>query len=127
MSVHRHSRDESGVLPSERRIRVLVVGGLTRLDSFYRDAPSGIEIDTVNGDCPSLLTRAEAADALVLVIGNVSHAAALKVRNIAKRHGTPLAPATGPSVSRVRASIALAYVAVRDGEGLGVHRPLRLA
>jgi Uncharacterized protein conserved in bacteria (DUF2325) len=109
--------DESGILPTDQRpIRVLVVGGLTRLDPFYRAAPAGIEIDAVYVDCPSLETRAEAADALVLVVGNVSHSAAAKVRSIARRRGTPLASATGASVSRVRASIALAYAAARDGE-----------
>jgi len=93
---------------SAQHVRVLVVGGLTRLDPFYRDAPEGggVEIDAVYVDCPSLEARAEAADALVLVASNVSHSAAAKVRNVARRRGTPLESATGPSVSRVRASIA---------------------
>ncbi len=94
-------------------LRILVVGGLTRLDPFYRDAPPGIEIDTVFVDCASLDARAEAADALVLVTGNISHSAAAKVRRVASRRGLPLASATGPSVSRVRASIAQAFVAAR--------------
>lgn len=94
-------------------IRVLIVGGLTRLDPHYREAPNGVEIDAVYVDCPSLEARAEAADALVLVSSNVSHPAAAKVRNVARRNGTPLASATGPSVSRVRASIAAAFVAAR--------------
>ena len=119
--------DRSGVLPTQRSIRVLVVGGLTRLDPHYRDTPSTeIEIDSITGDGPSLETRAEAADAIVLVVGNVSHAAAAQVRSIARRRGTPLASATGASVSRVRAAIALAYIAVRDGEGLGLEPRLRL-
>ena len=120
--------DHSGVLPTQRSIRVLVVGGLTRLDPHYRAAPStAIEIDSINGDGPSLETRAEAADAIVLVVGNVSHAAAAKVRSIARRRGMPLASATGASVSRVRAAVALAYIAVRDGDGLGLEPRLRLA
>lgn len=134
MSAHRNelrdhrarSRDESGVLPSERTIRVLVVGGMTRLDSFYRLAPSGIEIETIYVDTPTLLTRAEAADALVLVVGHISHPAAAKVRNIARRHDKPLASATGPSLSRVRAAIALAYAAARDGERAPTHAALRM-
>ena len=92
----------------EARVRVLVVGGLTRLDPYYRDAPAGVDIDAVYVDCPSLEARAEAADALVLVASNVSHPAAAKVRNVARRKGTPLESAMGPSVSRVRASIASA-------------------
>ena len=92
-----------------RGLRILVVGGLTRLDPYYRDlrdVPDGVEIDAVYVDCPSLEARADAADALVLVASHVSHPAAAKVRNVARRHGKPLASATGPSVSRVRASIA---------------------
>jgi Uncharacterized protein conserved in bacteria (DUF2325) len=124
---HPPRSDGSGVLPTARPVRVLVVGGLTRLDPYYRAAPAGIEIDAVYVDCPSLETRAEAADALVLVVGNVSHSAAGKIRSVARRRGTPLAAATGASVSRVRASIALAYGAARDGDGLGVERSLRVA
>lgn len=94
-------------------VRVLVIGGLTRLDAFYRDAPPGVVIEAIYMDCPSLEARAEAADALVLVASNVSHPAAAKVRNVARRRGTPLASAIGPSVSRVRASITSAFLAAR--------------
>ena len=92
-------------------VRVLVVGGLTRLDEFYRSAPAGVEIEAIYVDGPWLEARAEAADALVLVASNVSHPAAAKVRNVARRKGTPLESALGPSVSRVRASIASAFAA----------------
>ena len=95
------------------RVRVLVVGGLTRLDAFYRGAQAGVDIEAIYVDCPSLEARAEAADALVLVSSNVSHPAAAKVRNVARRKGTPLESATGPSVSRVCASIATASRAAR--------------
>lgn len=96
-----------------RALRVLVVGGLTRLDIHYRHAPAGVEIEAIYMDCPTLEARAEAADALVLVASNVSHPAAAKVRNVARRRGTPLEAAMGPSVSRVRASIASAFLAAR--------------
>jgi hypothetical protein len=104
---------------SHPQVRVLVVGGLTRLDPYYRDAPAGIAIEAIYVDCPSLEARAEAADALVLVASNVSHPAAAKVRNVARRKGTPLESAMGPSVSRVRASIASAFraaTALRRGD-----------
>ena len=109
----------SGAVASQRPLRVLVVGGLTRLDPYYREAaPPGVEIDAVYVDCASLETRAEAADALVLVVGNVSHAAAGKVRSIARRRGTPLASATGASVSRVRTSITASVAAVAQRYGM---------
>jgi len=79
----------------------------------------------------SLEARAEAADALVLVASNVSHSAAAKVRLVARRRGTPLASAMGPSVSRVRASIASAFIAARaledarDDVAVTRGRPLR--
>jgi len=88
------------------RVRVLVVGGLTRLDSEYRrGAPDDVEVDAVLGDCASLETRAVGADALVLVVGNVSHSAAAKVRSVARRRGTPLASVASASASRVRATV----------------------
>lgn len=90
-------------------VRVFVVGGLTRLVTQYRDAaPAGIDVDVTDVDCPSLERRAEAADALVLVVGNVSHAAAGKVREVAKRRGIPLTPAMGSSVSRIRSAVKTA-------------------
>lgn len=96
---------------------MLVVGGLTRLDAFYRAAPSGIEVEALYVDGPTLEARAEAADALVLVASNVSHPAAAKVRSAARRLGIPLTQATSPSVSRVRASIAEAFSAARAAGG----------
>lgn len=103
--------------PSHHPIRVLVVGGLTRLDAFYRDVPQTgeIDVDAVYVDSPTLEQRAEVADALVLVVGNISHSAAAKVRSISRRRAKPLVSATGASTSRVRAAIALAYAAARDG------------
>jgi hypothetical protein len=107
-------------------LRVLLVGGLTRLDAYYRDAPPGVVIEAIYVDCPALEARAEGADALVLVASNVSHPAAAKVRNVARRRGTPLESAIGPSVSRVRASILSAFVAaraLRDAGGAAARGP----
>lgn len=100
-----------------RPLRILIVGGLTRLDPFYRDAPDGIEVDAVYVDCGTLEARAEAADGLVLVTGHVSHAAAGKVRDIARRRGTPLAQATGPSLARVRGAVTAAFIEARTRSG----------
>jgi hypothetical protein len=95
-------------------LRILVVGGFTRLDPLYRDAPAGVEVDAIYHDCPSLEARAAAADAIVLIATNVSHPAAAKARIAARRRGTPLETARGPSVARVRASITAAFRAVED-------------
>lgn len=87
-------------------MRVLVVGGLTRLDAHYKEfAKKGVEVENIYNDCPSLEARAEHADALVLLLGHVSHNAAIKVRNVARRRGTPLASLMSPSVSGVRRTI----------------------
>ena len=95
-------------------VRVLVVGGIDHLHPFYRDAPRGIDVDVAKGDSPSLEARAESADAVVLVTGFVSHAAADKIRGVVRRRGIPLASATGGGVSRVRASIAEAFALARS-------------
>ncbi|MBX3226552.1 MAG: hypothetical protein KIT84_32175 [Labilithrix sp.] len=86
---------------------------MTRLEPYYRDAPAGIVIDIASVDCPSLEERAATADGLVLVVGTVSHAAATKVRLVARRRDIPLRSAMGPGVSRVRAAIATAYLDAR--------------
>jgi hypothetical protein len=87
--------------------RVLVVGGLTRLGARYRiDASNDLDVEATPGDSPSLEAKAEAADAVVLVLNHLSHAAAAKVRRVARRRGTPVASITSSSAARVRASIA---------------------
>ncbi|MBS2016181.1 MAG: DUF2325 domain-containing protein [Deltaproteobacteria bacterium] len=92
---------------SAPKLRVLVVGGLTRLDGEYtRDLPPGLEVEAVLEDCASLAGRASAADALVLVVGNVSHSAAAKVRRVARLRGTPLASVPSASASRIREAVA---------------------
>ena len=91
-----------------KALRILVVGGITRFEPYYRDAPLGVDVDIAFVDSGSLEARAQAADGIVLVVGVVSHSAAAKVKDISRRRGTPLLTASGPSVSRVRASIATA-------------------
>jgi hypothetical protein len=100
-------------------LRILVVGGLARLDAHYREVhfPAGtgprlerLDIDCANEDCPSLDARAQAADGLVLVLGHLSHPTAAKVRAIAKRRGIPLVTSPGSSVARVRACIGALWL-----------------
>lgn len=95
------------------KARVLVVGGLARLDARYRDALEGIAVDVVNDDSPLLEAKANTAEAVVLVVGNVSHSAAAKVKHAVRRRGVRLAFAAGPSVARVRASISALVEAAR--------------
>jgi hypothetical protein len=106
--------------------RVLVVGGLRRLDAFYRDAPAGLvdgagqpllEVDCANEDCPSLEARAATSDAIVLVLGHLSHSVAAKMKGIARRRGIPVVTSTGSSVSRVRASVASAWLELTGRAG----------
>jgi hypothetical protein len=92
---------------------ILLVGGLERLDGHYRDAPPGLEVDAVYVDSVTLERRAEAADAIVLVTGHISHAAALKVRTIARRRNVPLVSALTPSISSVRNAVGTALLSVR--------------
>jgi len=96
----------AGAAPGER-FRVLVVGGLTRLDAEYREgAPDDVEVDAVMADCTSLERRAEAADGLVLVASNVSHAAAAKVRSVARRRNKPLTAVRSAGAHRIRGAVA---------------------
>lgn len=92
---------------------ILLVGGLARMDGHYRAVPGGATIDAVYTDSHALERRAETADAIVLVTGHVSHAAALKARTIARRRNIPLVHALTPSLSSVRGALASAVLAVR--------------
>ena len=92
-------------------VRVLVVGGLTRLLHRYREAPAGIDIDATDVDMKSLDSHAAHADAFVLVTTHVSHPAAAKVREAARARGLPLVQIQSASLSRVRQSIVEAAAA----------------
>ena len=89
-------------------VAILLVGGLERLDGHYR-AVAGhgarLALDAVYVDSGALERRAESADAIVLVTGHISHAAAGKVRSIARRRNIPLVAALTPSISAVRTAI----------------------
>ncbi len=87
---------------------ILLVGGLERLDGHYRAAGgrgARVALDAVYVDSGALERRAESADAIVLVTGHISHAAAGKVRAIARRRKIPLVAALTPSISAVRTAV----------------------
>jgi len=86
----------------QRRARtVLVVGGLVRLAPRYRASITGIRVVLANRDSLALENRMRAADAVVVIPGNVSHQAARKVREYSRRHGLRLLLAASPGVGEV--------------------------
>jgi hypothetical protein len=78
--------------------RVVVVGGLLRLDAHYRERHDGLDVDTIYTDGASLERRLPGALGVVLVDGMISHPAMRKVRKVARREHVP-------SVHEVRAQI----------------------
>jgi hypothetical protein len=85
-----------------RRHRVLVVGGLTRLEQQYRCCSSeGVTVDVANSNSSRLGESVSHADAIVVIVPNVSHAAVQSVRRHAKRLGLPVAHAKSPSAKHV--------------------------
>jgi len=93
---------------------ILLVGGLERLDGHYRATPEPLDIRAVYIDSGALARKAEHADAIVLVTGHISHAAADKARAIARRRGIPLVSALTPSISAVRQAMATALEWLRE-------------
>lgn len=88
-----------------RPLRVLVVGGIERLDVHYRQREDGVEIDTVFHDGPMLGGRIESADGVVVITNVVSHTAVQKVARIARHRGTPVMRVHGAGLSKVRRTI----------------------
>ena len=86
---------------SRPRPRVLVVGGLSRLQHHYRDCLSDVRIDVANVNSPRLKNSIGAADAVLVVVPHVSHAAADRVRRQAHRHGVPVVRAASSGVGEV--------------------------
>ena len=84
--------------------RIVVVGGLTRLQSHYC-ADFGC-VDVENRDGTRLNERVRSAHGIVLVDKNISHSAAKKVRDQARKFGVYIADATSPGVGAVRRSIS---------------------
>lgn len=85
--------------------RVVVVGGLLRLDAHYRERHDGLDVDTIYTDGASLERRLPGALGVVLVDGMISHPAMRKVRKVARREHVPIVHAGSPGVHEVRAQI----------------------
>jgi cellobiose-specific phosphotransferase system component IIB len=87
--------------------RVVVVGGLSRLARHYRDSATEHlrTVDVENTDSHRLEDRVRTADGVVLVVPNISHNAAEKVRECSRRFGVVCENASSPGVAQVRRSI----------------------
>lgn len=90
---------------SAQRYRVVLVGGLERLDALYRQREDDVRVDVVHGDSPALSERVDGADGVVVVMGMISHSAAHKVQRISRQRGMPMMRAGGPGLGNVRRTI----------------------
>jgi len=72
------------------RRRVLIVGGLTRLERQYRTSLPGVCVDVANVDSSRLKHAVGEADAVLIIVSHVSHAAVARVQRQARRSGVPV-------------------------------------
>lgn len=85
-----------------KRHRVLVVGGLARLEQLYRCYDSNdVSVEVANSNSSRLAVSVSHADSVVVIVPNVSHAAVQNVRRHARRLGLPVVHATSPSAKHV--------------------------
>jgi hypothetical protein len=85
----------------QRPRRVLVVGGLARLEPQYRDCAGDVRVEVANANSPRLKHWIGSADAVLVVVPLVSHAAVDCVRRQARRHGVPVARAGSAGVGEI--------------------------
>lgn len=81
------------------RRRLLVVGGLTRLEREYRSSLPGIRVDVANVDSSRLKNAVGEADAVVIIVSHVSHAAVARVQRQARRNGVPVFRSTSSAAT----------------------------
>jgi len=72
------------------RRRVLVVGGLDRLERQYRTSLPGVRVDVANVDSSRLKNAVREVDAVFIIVSHVSHAAVARVQRQARRSGVPV-------------------------------------
>ncbi len=81
--------------------RVLVVGGLDRLRPQYRDCAGKVRVEVANANSSRLKHAIVGADAVLVLVPHVSHAAVDRVRRQARRYGVPVARASSSGVGEV--------------------------
>ena len=81
---------------------MLVVGGLARLEQQYRCCASNdVTVEVANFNSSRLRTSVAHVDSVVVIVPNVSHAAANKVQQHARRLGLRVNHATSSSAKHV--------------------------
>jgi hypothetical protein len=73
-------------------------------------------VDVENRDGTRLNERVRSAEGIVLVDKNVSHSAAKKVRDQARKFGVHVADASSPGVGAVRRSISQVLDEIRNAK-----------
>jgi hypothetical protein len=93
------------------RRSVLVLGGLTRLSRLYQNAHAAHQVVVANTDSALVARRLDSFDAVVVVPTNLSHQAARRALDRARRKGLGVMMATGPGLHTVRRAIDAALEA----------------
>lgn len=100
--------------PKQRPHRVLVVGGLTRLEQQYRCClGSDVSVEVANSNSSRLSGSVSHADSVVVIVPRVSHSAVQKVQRYARRIGVPVVHATSSSAKHVSERILQAALGHR--------------
>jgi len=92
--------------PETKRHRVLVVGGLARLQQEYRCCGNEqVTVDVANANSSRLGTSVSHSDSVVVVVTRVSHAAVQVVHRHARSRNLPIAHATSSSARHISETI----------------------
>lgn len=82
--------------------RVLVVGGLARLEQQYRCCSDDtVSVEVANTNSSRLEASISAADSVLVIVPNISHSAVQSVRRHARRYGLRVDHAKSPSAKHV--------------------------
>ena len=102
--------------PETKRHRVLVVGGLERLQQEYRCCGNEqVTVDVANANSSRLGTSVSHSDSVVVVVTRVSHAAVQVVHRHARSRNLPIAHATSSSARHISETIL--QLTQKEGNG----------